>query len=448
MVDLREHGTGIIKESAAGIGQFDAARLAAEQLGIDFAFDCPDLPTKRRRLQAEPLRGPRDVPFLSDRDEIAKLPQLHRPYLKGNDYGSALSWLDIPKKAIRLSLRLLLARELHRLAQRAELKEEVMKPTCALLLATLGLALGTPAEAQTWPAKPLRAIVPTEAGSIADLVPRVVFEPLSRQLGQSIIVENRTGVGGTIAAAFVAKSDADGYTFLVHSNAHTIAPALYPNLSYNPARDFAAVIPLGISPNVLVASPAKGFKKVGDLVVAGKAKPGSLTFASVGIGTATHLSAERFRASAGIEAVHVPFRGGPQAVVEVMAGRVDFFFGPVGLVLPYVREGNLVALAVNGAQRSTALPNVPTMVEAGFANAEYPIWLGIFLPVKTPRVIVDQLHRETLKALQGPQVREKLANLAVDPLIMTPAEFDAYIEKEVALNAALVKMAGLKPNDQ
>jgi tripartite-type tricarboxylate transporter receptor subunit TctC len=327
-------------------------------------------------------------------------------------------------------------------------KEEDMKPICTLLLATLGLALGTHADAQNWPAKPLRAIVPTEAGSIADVVPRVVFEELSRQLGQSIVVENRAGAGGTIAAAFVAKSDADGYTFLVHSVAHTIAPSLHPKLSYDPARDFAAVIPLGISPHVLVVSPAKGFKKVGDLVVTGKAKPGSLTFASVGIGTATHLSAERFRASAGIEALHVPFRGGPQAVVEVMAGRVDFFFGPVGLVLPYVRDGTLVALAVNGAQRAAALPDVPTTLEAGFANAEYPIWLGIFLPAATPRRIVEKLHDETLKALQVSLVREKLAGLGVDPLIMTPHEFDAYVEKEIAVNAALVDMAGLKPSDQ
>ncbi len=319
-----------------------------------------------------------------------------------------------------------------------------MKPICALLLAALGFAFATHAEAQTWPTKPLQAIVPTQAGSIADLVPRVVFEQLSRQLGQSIVVENRTGAGGTIAAAFVAKSEADGHTFLVHSNAHTIAPSLYPNLSYHPARDFAAVIPLGISPLVLVVSPAKGFKKVGDLVAAGKAKPGSLTFASVGVATATHLGAERFRASAGIEAVHVTFRGGPQAMAEVMAGRVDFFFGPVGLVLPLVREGKLVALAVNGAQRAAALPDVPTTLEAGFANAEYPIWLGIFLPAKTPHVIVNKLYRETLRALQATQVREKLANLAIDPMIMTPTEFDAFVEKEVALNAALVKKAGLK----
>jgi tripartite-type tricarboxylate transporter receptor subunit TctC len=323
-----------------------------------------------------------------------------------------------------------------------------MKPICAMLLPVLGIAFGTIAEAQTWPAKPLRAIVPVEAGSLTDILARVVFEQLSPQLGQSIVVENRTGAGGTIGAAFVAKSNADGYTFLVHSTAHTIAPSLYPKLSYDPARDFAAVIPLGVSPNVLVVSPAKGFKKIGDLVAAGKAKLGSLTFSSVGVGTATHLSAERFLASAGIKAVHVPFRGGPQALSEVMAGRVDFFFGPVGLVLPHVSEGKLVALAVNGAQRSAALPDVPTTLEAGFANAEYPIWFGIFLPAKTPRDIVDKLHRETLKALQATHLREKLAKLAVDPMIMTPTEFDAYVKKEVAVNAALVKMAGLKPSEQ
>src|SRR6185437_5553069 len=176
-----------------------------------------------------------------------------------------------------------------------------------------------------------------------------------------VIVENRTGAGGTIGTAFVAKSPADGYTLLVHSNAHTIALALYPTLSYHPARDFAAVVPLGTSPHVLVVSPTKGFKTIGDLVAAGKAKPGSLTFASVGVGTATHLSAERFRASAGIEAVHVPFRGGPQAVVEVMAGRVDFFFGPLGLVLPQILDGKLIT----GRKRLRALRGAPGCADHG-----------------------------------------------------------------------------------
>ena len=192
--------------------------------------------------------------------------------------------------------------------------------------------------------------------------------------------------------------------------------------------------------------PAKGLEDSRRLVAAAKAKPGALNFSSVGVGTATHLSAERFRCSAGVEAVHVPFKGGAEAMTEVIAGRIDFFFGPVGLVLPHIQEGKLAALVVNGAKRSAALPDVPTTLEAGFADAEYPIWFGLFLPAKTPRDIVDKLHRETLKALQAPKVRDKLVALGVDPMVMTPAEFDAHVEKEIAVNAALVKAAGIKPD--
>jgi len=317
-----------------------------------------------------------------------------------------------------------------------------------MLLSVLGLTLAaTQVEAQAWPTKPLRAIVPYGAGSTTDIIPRLVFEQLAPQLGQGIIVENRTGAGGTIGAGFVAKADPDGHIMLVNSNAHTIAPALYPKLSYDAARDFAAVIPLGTSPSVLVVSPAKGFKTVGDRVAAAKAKPGAITFSSVGVGTATHLSAERFRFSAGIEALHIPYRGGAEAMSEVIAGRVDFFFGPVGLVLPLIRDGKLAALAVNGAKRSAALPDAPTTREAGFVDAEYPIWFGVFLPAKTSRAIVDKLNRETLAALQAPKVASKLLTLGVDPTVMTPAEFDALVQKDIVVNAALVKTAGLKPID-
>ena len=322
-----------------------------------------------------------------------------------------------------------------------------MKPICLMLLPAVAVALSTmEVGAQSWPTKPVRAVVPVAAGSTTDIVPRVVLEQLSSQLGQSIIVENRSGAGGTIGSAFVAKADPDGYTMLVHGSAHTIAPAVYSNLSYHPARDFAAVIPVGISPNVLVVPPARGWKTVGDLVAAAKAKPGALNFSSVGVGSATHLSAERFRFSAGVDAVHVPFKGGAEAMSEVMAGRIDFFFGPIGLVLPHVRDGKLVALVVNGTKRAAALPDVSTTLEAGFANAEYPIWFGLFLPSKTPRDVVDKLHRETAKALETPKVRDKLAALGVDPMVMTPREFDAYVEKEVTVNAALVKAAGIRPD--
>lgn len=298
--------------------------------------------------------------------------------------------------------------------------------------------------AEGWPGKAIRAIVPVGAGSSTDIVHRLVLEQLSSQLGQPIVVENRPGAGGTIGSGVVAKAQPDGYTLLAHGSAHTIAPALYKSLPYNPVRDFVAVVPLGISPSVLVVSPGGGMKTAADLVAAAKARPNALNFSSVGIGSATHLSAERFRSSAGVQAVHIPFKGGAEAMTEVIAGRVDFFFGPVALVLPHIREGKLAALAVNTDKRSAALPDVPTMREAGLRDAEYPIWFGLFAPAGTPREIVERLNRETLKAQQASRVREKLAGLGVDPMPMSPDEFAAHVERELALNAALAQKAGLK----
>jgi len=320
-----------------------------------------------------------------------------------------------------------------------------MKPFRVMLVSALVLPAAIfKAEAQTWPTKPLRAIVPIAAGSVLDIVPRVVFEQLSTQLGQSIVVENRPGAGGTIGSSYVAKSEPDGYTILVNSSAHTIAPALQPNLTYDPARDFAAVVPLGVSPFVLVVPPARGFKTARDLVAAAKAAPGAFNFSSPGAGSASHLSAERFRLSAGVHATHVPFKGGVEAMTEVMAGRIDFFFVALGAALPHIRDGKLSALAVNSADRSAALPDVPAIREAGFSDAEYPTWFGLFLPAKTPREIVDRLHRETLKALQEPKVKDRLASLGVEPMILTPSAFGAHVEREIAENATLVRTIGLK----
>lgn len=315
------------------------------------------------------------------------------------------------------------------------------------LLAISGFALSLfvfDAAGQAWPARPLRAIVPVGAGSSTDIVHRLVLEQLAAELGQPIVVENRVGAGGTIGSAVVAKSEPDGYTLLAHGSAHTIAPALYKNLPYQPARDFIAVVPVGISPSVLVVSPASGVNSAAELVAAAKARPGALNFSSVGVGSATHLSAERFASSAGIRVVHVPFKGGADAMLEVIAGRVDFFFGPVALVLPHIREGKLRALAVNGSSRSTVLPDVPTLREAGIQGAEYPIWFGLFVPARTPSDIVARLNREMLNALQAPKGHEKLAALGVDPMVMSPAEFAAYVDKEIALNAMLVQQAGVK----
>jgi len=309
------------------------------------------------------------------------------------------------------------------------------------------LVLGLPAvtvQADAWPSRPMKVIVPITPGSVIDVAPRLVFEQLAAQVGQPVVVENRPGAGQTMGASAVARSEPDGYTLLVNSAAHAIAPSLYPSLDYHPARDFAAVIPLGLTPFVLVTPPERGFRTAADLAAAAKAKPGAFNFSSPGVGSASHLSAERFRLSAGIAATHVPFKGGAEAMTEVIAGRIDFAFIALGAALPHIRAGKLVALAVNGEARSPSLPEVPTLRQAGFTDAEYPMWFGVFVPVRTPRAIVDKLHRETARALQEPKVRERFARLGVDPLDMTPAEFDALVRKEIDINAALVKTIGLK----
>lgn len=315
-----------------------------------------------------------------------------------------------------------------------------MKRAFVLLLCEVSLS----AAAQTWPARPIHAVVPVGAGSSTDIVHRVVLEQLSMQLGQPIVVENRVGAGGTIGTAMVAKAQPDGYTLLAHGSAHTIAPALYKGLPYDPARDFAAVVPIGISPVVLVVSSGRGLKTAADLVAEAKTHPNALNFSSVGLGTATHLSAERFQSSAGVQTVHIPFKGGAEAMTEVIAGRVDFFFGPMALVLPQIRDGKLVGLAVNTEKRSAVLPDVPTTREAGFRDAEYPIWFGLFAPAGTPREIVERLNRETSKVLQSPPLRAKLSAMGVEVMPMSPDEFSAYVQREIVLNAALAQKAGLK----
>ena len=313
----------------------------------------------------------------------------------------------------------------------------------SVLILALALAQGL-AYAQSWPSRAIRVVVPVGAGSSTDIVHRLVLERLSTELGQPIVVENRVGAGGTIGTALVARAEPDGYTLLANGAAHTIAPALYKSLPYDPARDLVPVVPVGSSPSVLVVAPARGLATVGMLVAAAKAHPGTLNFSSVGVGTATHLSAERFAASAGIDVVHVPFKGGAEAMLEVVAGRVDFFFGPVALVLPHVRGGKLLALAVNSPQRSAVLPPVPTLEQAGYREADYPIWFGIFAPSRTPRAVLEKLNRETMRVLQAPALREKLASLGVEPMAMSAEAFRAYVDKEFMVNAGLAKKAGLK----
>jgi len=310
-----------------------------------------------------------------------------------------------------------------------------------------GAALAAPAlpqfaSAQQWPARPIRAIVPFTAGSTIDIIGRIVLEPLSAALGQPIVVENRGGAGGTIGTALVAKAEPDGHTLLIHASAHSAAPAAYPNAPYHAGRDFAGVVIFGSVPNVTVISPAKGIKTLKELVEA--ARKGSFTFASAGVGSATHWAAERLRLAAGFSAVHVPFRGGPEALTEVMTGRVDFMSIGISSGLPLIRSGRLIPLAVSTLKRSTALPEVPTTIEAGYPDSDYTFWNGMLVPAKTPRALINRLHEETLKVLRQPGVIEKFKPQGIEPMPLTPAEFDALIAKEIENNIAIVKAAGLK----
>jgi len=265
-----------------------------------------------------------------------------------------------------------------------------------LVFVVLLLAANT-AWAQSWPSKPLRYIVPFPPGAFNDTLARTLSAELPKTLGQPVVVENRPGASTTIGAAAVAKADPDGHTILVTSSAHTVAPFLYSSLSYDTARDLAGVTPLANLPTVLLVAPSKGFKSVHDLVAAARAKPGSINYASAA--ASTQLNAERFRRSARFEAVHIPFKGAPEALTEVMAGRVDFYFSPIAPALPLLRDGKLVALAIGASKRASLLPDLPTTLEAGFPDSDYNFWIGMFVPARTPGEVINRLHRESSSAL-------------------------------------------------
>ena len=321
------------------------------------------------------------------------------------------------------------------------MNNDVMGISFAVALALLSGS--QQALAQTWPAKTIKFVSGASPGSASDLVGRAVSEKIQAELGVSVILENKMGAGGVIAAQYVATSPADGYTVFVYTAAHTVTPMIS-KVPYDPVRDFAGVTPLAVVPNVLVVSAEKGYKSVKDLVAAGKANPGKLNYASVGVGTATYMNAEKFRASAGIDAVHVPYKGSPEAITETMTGRVDYFFAPLVSALPLIKDGRLLALAVGTNKRSPLLPEVPTMLEAGVAKSDYVFWIGLLVPAKTPRDVINRLNQATLKALQAADVRERLAKLGAEPFTMSPEQFDAYIKEELAQNAELIKAAGIK----
>lgn len=321
------------------------------------------------------------------------------------------------------------------------MKRMWMGAFCAALLAMQGTAA-----AQNWPTKTIKVVVPFSAGSATDIIARAVFDKVSASVGQPIVVENKVGAGGTIGMADVARADADGHTILFNSSSHTVTPATYTNLSFDTLKDFAAIIPIANLPNVLIVSKTKGYNSVKDLVDAAKAKPGSLNYGSAGPGTASHLTAERLRLSAKFDAVHVPFKGAPEALREVVADRIDFYFSPLLPARALLAEGQVKAIAVSSGQRSAALKDTPTTVEAGIPNSDYEFWIGVFVPAKTPKPVQEKLYAEIKKALESPEIKDRMTKLGADPMPMTAGQFEKLVQDEVEMNKALVKAAGVKAN--
>lgn len=320
-----------------------------------------------------------------------------------------------------------------------------MKLIRATALTVFAFAAVLPAAAQqAYPTKPIRMIVPFAAGSTTDIIARAISDKMSQSLGQPVIVDNRGGASGTIGQAAVAMAAPDGYTILIHSSSHTVSPSTFANLPFDTLADFAGITPISSTPNVLVISPSKNLKTLPELLAFARANPGKLNFASAGQGSATHLNAEKFKMAAKIDAVNIPFKGSAEAVTEVLAGRVDYYFSPISPVIGQIKDGNLLPLAVGSPRRASALPDVPTTTEAGVPDSEFNFWIGMMAPAKTPRNIINRLHEEVVKALATPDVKDRFMRLGADAWTLKPEEFDAYIKEEIKSNAVLVKAAGLQ----
>jgi len=321
-----------------------------------------------------------------------------------------------------------------------------LRTLCGPLAGAVLAIAPSAATAQGWPTRAIQVISPFTAGNANDTVARVVLDEVSRQMGQPFVIENRLGAGGTVGAAYVAKATPDGYTLLLHSSSLSSVVLLHRTLPYDTIHDFTPIVMFGVQPSVLLVAPSKGFKTVADLVTAAKAKPGSLNFASAGIGSASHMAAERLRIAAGLNVQHIPFRGA-EGLTDLMAGRIDFYYIPLAPAISLIEQGKVVALAVSTPKRAPSLPNVPTIVEAGYPDATYLFWGGLAAPAKTPRAVIDKLHDETQKALDLPAVRDSLAKLGVQPNPMSVDEFGKFARDDVAATVKLGEAAHIVPTE-
>ena len=310
-----------------------------------------------------------------------------------------------------------------------------------LLIAAAAVLVAATSAAQTYPSKTIKIVVPFTAGSATDFMARVVGEKLQAAWGQPVVVENRPGAGGTLGATQVAKGEADGHTLLVVSTGHVVNPVLYGNLQYDTLGDFSGVTPLASLPSVLVVGAGSPYKTVAELIAAARAKPGVLNYASAGVGSATHVNAEKFRANANLQVTHIPFKGTPETIVEVSSGRTDFMFTPVLASIPSIRDNRLRALAVSTAKRSSALPNVPTVAESGLPGFAFDFWIGMLAPAKTPKPVVAKINAEVARILALPEVKERMATLGAEPMPMCPDQFDAYIKEEYTTLGAVMRSA-------
>jgi len=309
-------------------------------------------------------------------------------------------------------------------------------------LVVLTALFATSARADEWPAHLIKATIPFGAGSAAYVVPRVVFDRLAAELGQPIIVENRAGAGGMLGTLQVTKAEPDGYTLLANSSALTIAPAIFSSMAFD-TKELASVLMIGSSANVMIVPNSRPWKTLSGFIADAKAKPGTISFGSVGIGSAVHISSEKFRLAAGIEASHVPYRGGAEVITDILGGRIDFYFCPVATALPLIREGKVRALVVSTASRVPDLPDVPTLAESGIKNAESEIWFGVFMPAKTPGAIIEKFHAAGQRVLNDPAMQASLKKLGIETRPMKPAEIDDLVRQETASNLEIIKAADI-----
>jgi tripartite-type tricarboxylate transporter receptor subunit TctC len=310
--------------------------------------------------------------------------------------------------------------------------------------AVSGAALAQGAAA-SFPAKPIRMIVPFTPGSATDVMGRLVGERLGTAWGQPVIVENKPGAGGTIGIRETARAEPDGYTIVIVSSGHAVNHVLYKDLGYDTLKDFAGVALLGSLPSVLIVPPSLGVNSVKELVAAAKAKPGEFNYATAGVGSGAHVSIEKFNVATGIKAVHVPLKGTPPILTETMAGRVQYAYVPAVSGMGVIKDGKVKPLAVSTAKRIDALPDVPTIAEAGYPDGENTFWVAMLAPAKTPRDVVAKLNAEVNRALQAPEMKERLAKLGTEPMSMTPEQFDKFVAAEYRELGDVMVKAGLTP---